>query len=375
MPPLPRLAALARQWVGASGLGAGDRIGLAHLLEEHLGRPGQFQYSLEEQHRDPALDPIEDFVSKNPRGHCEYFATALALMLRSQGIPARVVLGYRCEEWNNLGKFYQVRQSDAHAWVEAYLAPRYIPQALRWGNDDHRRWAGGAWLRLDPTPTASEPAGHSAVSKVRQGLSWIDSLWADYVVDMDSQRQREAVFQPLVAATRETTRNLCSAEWWRAKFHAVGNLLNLSRWNGIGGWLLHVGLPLLLAAALAGWLGRGLGRRARGLWRRLAGGSGGPARRARPRIEFYRRFELLLARKGLVRAAGQTPREFALLAADHIAGQGGREQLAAAADLIVDAFYRVRFGGLPLDNPQREAVEHGLAEWEHVAFPRREPRH
>ena len=191
---------------------------------------------------------------------------------------------------------------------------------------------------------------------------------------MDSQRQREAVFQPLVAATRETARNLCTAAWWRAKLQGLGNLLNLSRWNGIGGWLLHVGLPLVLAAALAGWLGR----------RPLAACTGalaapGRAQRwrgppGRPRVEFYRRFEFLLARKGLVRAAGQTPREFALGAADRIAGQGGREQLAAAAGRIVDAFYRVRFGGLPLDNPQREAVEHGLAEWEHVAFPRRGPR-
>ena len=84
------------------------------------------------------IDPIEDFVANNPRGHCEYFAAALALMLRSQGIPARVVLGYRCDEWNGPGKCYQVRQSDAHAWVEAYLAAGDIPPEMRWGNDDER---------------------------------------------------------------------------------------------------------------------------------------------------------------------------------------------------------------------------------------------
>ena len=58
-----------------------------------------------------------------------------------------------------------------------------------------------------------------------------------------------------------------------------------------------------------------------------------------------------------------------------IAGHSGRPDLAGCPGRVVDAFYRVRFGGLPLDNPQREAVEHGLAELEHVAVPRRGPPH
>ncbi len=371
---VPRLAALARQWIDEGDLELDDRYGRALLLEQRLNRGDQFQYSLEGPSRDRNLDPIEDFVANHPRGHCEYFATTLALMLRSQGIPARVVLGFRCDEWNTLGKFYQVRQSDAHSWVEAYLAPRYVPRKLRWG-DDPQRWAGGAWLRLDPTPAASQQAGNSAMSRLQQGLNWIDSLWANYVMEMDRQRQNEAVYRPLVTTIRTTVRNLCSAEWWRGKLHGLANLLNLSRWDGIGGWLLHVGLPLALILSLAGWIGFGLWRRPERFWGRLAGRAASPARRARPRVEFYRRFEVLLARKGLVRGAGQTPREFARLAAATIVGPAGRQDLAAAADRIVDAFYRVRFGGLPLDNPRREAVEHGLVEWEHAAFPRDGSRH
>ena len=152
--------------------------------------------------------------------------------------------------------------------------------------------------------------------------------------------------------------------------------MNLSRWNGIGGWLLHVGLPLALAAGVwsAGSVaGCGGGRSGSG--GRLAGRAASPARRPRPRVEFYRRFEVLLARKGLVRGPGQTPREFARLAAATIVGPPAGRTWPAAADRIVDAFYRVRFGGLPLDNPRREAVEHGLVEWEHAAFPRDESRH
>ena len=168
VPRVPRLVALAQKWVAASGLRRDNRLGVARLLEQQLGRAGQFQYSLEGQNRDPKIDPIEDFVTNNPRGHCEYFAAALALMLRSQGIPARVVLGYRCDEWKSLGRFYQVRESDAHAWVEAYLAARDIPPDLRWGNEAGR-WDGGAWLRLDATPSAAEITGHSAMDKARRG--------------------------------------------------------------------------------------------------------------------------------------------------------------------------------------------------------------
>ncbi len=77
-----------------------------------------------------------------------------------------------------------------------------------------------------------------------------------------------------------------------------------------------------------------------------------------------------MARQGLRRAAGQTPREFAQAAAEQIVRHTGRPDLAGVPGRVVDAFYRVRFGGLPLDNPQREAVEHGLAELEHVALSR-----
>jgi hypothetical protein len=281
-------------------------------------------------------------------------------MLRSQGVPSRVIVGYKCEEWNKLGKFYQVRQSDAHAWVEAYLAPRDIPPQLRWGSDP-RRWSGGAWLRLDPTPAARDAlAGGAGMSKWQQGLSWIDSLWSDYVLEMDRPRQQEAIYQPVLTAIKEFTRKIFTRLWWRGLLDKTADVLNVSRWNGLGAWLLHVALPLAVVLLAAGLIFRRLWRSGRRLWQRLAGRSAAPRRRARPRVEFYRRFEALVARRGLVRAPGQTPREFAVVVAANL-------RTNALADLpgqVVEAFYRVRFGGLPLDNPQQEAVEHGLAEME-----------
>ncbi len=100
---LPNLVALARRWIAESGLPRQDRLGRARYLEQKLAS-GRYQYSLAGQHRDTRLDPIEDFLTKHPQGHCEYFATALTLMLRSQGIPARLVVGYKCDEWNERGR-------------------------------------------------------------------------------------------------------------------------------------------------------------------------------------------------------------------------------------------------------------------------------
>ena len=73
------------------------------------------------------LDPIEDFVANHRTGHCEYFASALVLMLRSQGIPARMIIGYKGGEFNSLGHYYVVQQRHAHAWVEAWMPPGEVP--------------------------------------------------------------------------------------------------------------------------------------------------------------------------------------------------------------------------------------------------------
>ena len=150
--PLPGLKRLAAQWLRGSGLPAHEHYQVARCFERQLSSSGQFQYSLQGQDRDTTIDAIEDFVCNNRRGHCEYFATSLALMLRSQGIPSRVVLGYRCDKWHEDQKCYQVRQLHAHAWVEAFLDPEQIPEALR--HSEPNRWEYGGWLRLDATPAA-----------------------------------------------------------------------------------------------------------------------------------------------------------------------------------------------------------------------------
>ena len=67
------------------------------------------------------LDPVEDFLVNRKKGHCEYFASALALLLRSIDIPSRMVNGFKGGDWNELTETMNVRQKHAHSWVEAYI--------------------------------------------------------------------------------------------------------------------------------------------------------------------------------------------------------------------------------------------------------------
>ncbi|TNE48549.1 MAG: DUF3488 domain-containing protein [Deltaproteobacteria bacterium] len=110
----------------------------------------QYRYSLEFT-RQKGRDPILDFLLHNKQGHCEYFASALALLARSIGMSARVVGGYMVSEYNRLGGYYIVREQNAHAWVEAWIP-------------------GKGWETYDATP----PAG--VASHMPKQTTWFSGL-------------------------------------------------------------------------------------------------------------------------------------------------------------------------------------------------------
>ena len=147
----------------------------------------KFGYSLTIESRNPKLDPIVDFLTENPQGNCEYFSSALTLMLRSVGIRSRMIIGYQGSEWNPLGGYYQIRQQDAHSWTEAYVPPGEL-----------KDMPSGAWLRLDPTPgrmQIDEQESSWWITRVYQQMrNYTEFLWANYVIRLDSRRQREEIY-------------------------------------------------------------------------------------------------------------------------------------------------------------------------------------
>jgi len=364
---LPRLAALADRWVVESGIPEHDPVGRARFLESRLGRSGQFLYSLEAQQRNPELDPIEDFVTSNRRGHCEYFATALTLMLRSQNIPARMVVGYKCDEYSYASDAYRVRQSHAHAWVEAYVPPDKLPPEVRsrTGFSDRSR---GGWLRLDPTPRSS--AGVGVVDLVAHGvedwLQWFRSVWRNDVVGMDRFRQQELIYRPLAERLTETTSRLVSLHWWSDTFQNLLRTLTTppGRSNGKARLAWTIGLLVLLAAAGLWTARRAFSSLVEKLIPPRARATSARQRGDRPDVGFYRRLEALLARFKLTRRASETQREFARHAGQTLARLTGQAQLGGLPPQLAEAFYGVRFGGSDLDDTQAAAVAEALQKLE-----------
>ena len=124
----PRLRTLAEAWTEGAQNDETRLSAIEHRLQS------EFRYSLKHTRKTNA-DPIVDFLTVHRVGHCEYFASGMALLARSLGIPSRVVSGFRVREYNPVGEFHVVRARDAHAWVEA--------------------WVDGRWVTYDPTPPAA----------------------------------------------------------------------------------------------------------------------------------------------------------------------------------------------------------------------------
>lgn len=145
-----------------------DDLAIARLIEKRLRT--EFAYSLEMIPPEQGEDPIEMFLYRTKRGHCEYFASAMAAMLRSVGIDARVIGGYRATEYNDIAGQYTVRQSDAHSWVEAQVAL-------------------GLWVTFDPSPpdgvaaAAQRPGG--PIAALRHLYDAAEQVWVSWVVGFD----------------------------------------------------------------------------------------------------------------------------------------------------------------------------------------------
>lgn len=117
------------------------------------------------------VEPLEDFLFDKRRGHCEYFATAMAVMLRAVDVPSRSVNGYLGGEWNEYGRYLVVRQQHAHSWVEGYIP-------------------GTGWVTYDPTPlSAGPPRSRGVLHKISQFSDSLEMSWSKYVIEYDLRAQ------------------------------------------------------------------------------------------------------------------------------------------------------------------------------------------
>ncbi len=361
---LPTVARLAEEWLAESQIPPEDLLGRLRHLEFRLRDSEAFQYSLDGPPRDPSIDPLEDFLTNNPRGHCEYFSTALTMMLRSQGIPAQMVIGFRTDEWNEPGRFFQVRQLHAHTWVEAYVAPEFIPKEL-W-TDSPLDWSRGAWMRLEATPGGldAEAAGIGPKLAVERFLDALGRFWSNYVLEMDEARQREDVYEPAGEWMSARVSDLADPEWWQATMAQLRQALDVRRWN-VNQWFSWRGGLAAMAVCLVLVIAyRTLRLVIRAALRQYRARVAAARARQAIRVAFYRRFENLVGKTGLIRGPAETQEEFAAAAGRHLAERAEKPELAAIPSVVASAFYQVRFGHTPLDKTQQTAVREALDELE-----------
>ncbi len=281
-----------------------DGLEAARLAERHLQT--SYGYTLSPPPRIHP-DPLEDFLFEARAGHCEYFATAMVMMMRSRDIPSRLVTGFTRGEINDVGEFEVVRKTNAHAWVEVF--------------DEQR-----GWVAFDPTPASSGVAAFQDVSMLSQGIDSLRMLWDMYVVAFDVERQRGVLGN--IMSVGDALRV--------AAARAVPLVTRYK--TAIGGALLFLlSVRLLSRTSLA----RGLRFRFP-FWpwrRKLVSGE--------PTVRFYAKLLGLLAQLGIEKPLGETAFEFA-------------RQLEASLPGITEVtllYYRVRFSGEVLSREDQVHVE------------------
>jgi hypothetical protein len=290
-----RVAQLAKSWVGD----ADDPLVQSRLVEQRLRR--DYRYDLESP-SGAAQNPMEDFLFNSRRGHCEYYATAMAILLRTLGIPTRNVTGFGAATFNRFGWFYVVRQSDAHSWVEAWVD-------------------GMGWSRFDPTPpqapTATGELG--GVGRIIGDLiEAVAQRWSRHVEAYDMQQQIRLVGQLRSQAER-------------------------MRGSGrIGRW---VSIRTLLLGSILVLIGFRLRRfvRMRKSGRRRADTIHAPlAPSAKLAIQLYQELEQVLTENGIPRPLGTPPLGYA-----NLLGRMGHPLADRIAELT-QLYLEARFGDRPL---------------------------
>lgn len=314
----PRIAQLA-----ASVMGQGTPAERALRLENHLVE--SYTYTLDFVGRS-ADNPIEDFLFRYKSGQCEYFASSMVLMLRSQGIPARLVTGFLGGEYNPFEGYYIVRENNAHAWVEAYLE-------------------GEGWRIFDPTPPAGRPigSGEGAFLLMQQAWDYVLFRWDRYVLTFGFSDQLR-IFSGL--------REMWSDFWsifrreekppsgaGRSGSGVPDSAAAPAAARGMPGIALQIALGLALVA-VAAWI----------LYRRLH-----PPLTA---TGAYRRLRRRLGRSG-----GPLPDSVPPLTVRREAEERYPEASAPAAR-IIDFYLRESFGGQTLEDEELEDLKAALEEAE-----------
>jgi hypothetical protein len=314
----PRIPALAKQVTKTAKTSFDKAVAIESFLRT------QFSYTLNLTGR-PGEDPLAHFLFVTHAGHCEYYASAMAIMLRTLGIPSREVNGFLPGEYNDLGGDYVVRASDAHRWVEVYFQ-------------------GSGWQTFDPTPAAA-PYATSFLKRLGQYADWLDLTWNEWVIGYDFAHQL-VLAQNLQRSSKNWSES--ARTWFELKQRQGKEWIVMWQFrHRRTGFLVPLALVLFLATLRFNLISK-MVRRLR-LFLQL---SGSPSARANPELASILYAELLrtLARRGFLRSESQTPLEFAAAV--------NAPELAPALREFTQVYALARFGGAPCETSRlRQLLE------------------
>jgi len=307
----PRIPRLAAQISGSASNNYDKTVAVETYLKTHYG------YTLQLL-RSPVADPLANFLFERKQGHCEYFASSMAVMLRTLHIPSRIVNGFRSDEFNDVTGNYVVRAKNAHSWVEAYFP-------------------GYGWITFDPTP-GGEIGTPEGWDRAMLYLDAAESFWREWVISYDFSHQ-----YILAKATVSGTRS----SWERTR------MWSRLRYARLLGWVRRS--QRRAEQAPARWFGAGL---ATGVLLLLLGNAARIAKMIRARrlqahperspdqaaAMWYERMARYLARRGVKKSSAQTAQEFVRVIED--------EKLRTRVSRFTDAYESARFGNSS-DDAQR----------------------
>ena len=292
----PRVTQLAIDTTAAAG---NDRARAA-ALEAYLKT--QFGYTLELPSKAPA-DPIAYFLFERRKGHCEYFASSMAVMLRAIHIPSRVATGFQSGVFNPISGWDLIRASDAHSWVEAWID-------------------GAGWVTFDPTPPSLAAAQQGFWERTKLYADAAEMFWNEWVLNYDLDRQLQFVTR--VDGSNRTW-NLNLKERWK------GLHVDWKLWlQGLVGGAVAIAALVLLVPILRRWWAR------RGQRRRIARGEVKQSDGA----VLYTRMLAILEKRGVPqKPVWLTPSEFARTVPV--------EQGAELVGEFTNSYHELRYGGRP----------------------------
>jgi protein-glutamine gamma-glutamyltransferase len=221
----PRIAPQAQRVIAGSATDLERARAIEHYLRTSFG------YTLQLPSREVA-DPLAYFLFTRKKGHCEYFASAMTVMLRALGIPARLATGFQSGTYNPISELWLVRASDAHSWVEGWIP-------------------GRGWTTFDPTPPDPGSASAALFTKLDLYLDAAETFWKQWVVGYDSGQQGSLIDQLQQGARRMGIRWFDSVNGFQSDWltHAGGwigrNRIRIMVFLVFGFWILAAGPPLV----------------------------------------------------------------------------------------------------------------------------------